>query len=205
MNYTESTSTESHRHSGMYHLRYAILAVFMGHLAGCGVVPWPLVGDLALIETNPDVLDAAAPTPPLDSDCIALGSPRSQLHQALVNAVNQYRVSNGLSPLVYSQTLETQAESYVRDLAARGFFSHVDPEGRNPGQRALDAGFCHQYVGENLAAGQRNVEAVMAAWQASPGHNANLLHPDYVYIGVGVFVDETGRPYWAQNFAYDLP
>lgn len=187
----------------MSQFRWAIVAILIGPLAGCGFIPW--LGNLPLIESNPDVLDAGSPTPPVTSDCLGLGQPRSDLHQSLLDAVNQYRAEHGLNPLIYSQTLEAEAETYVRDMSARNFFSHVDPDGHNPGDRALTAGFCHKYVGENLAAGQRSVEAVMAAWEASPGHNANLLDPDYVYVGVGIFVDGSGRPYWSENYAFDVP
>ena len=139
------------------------------------------------------------------TDCLALGDPESDIHKAMVDALNTYRVENGLQPLVYSKRLELAADGMTRDLWQRNFFAHINPDGQNPGDRAIAAGFCHKYVGENLAAGQRTVDAVMQAWKNSPGHNANMLESEYKYVGVSFSVDENGRLYWAQEFAYDVP
>jgi uncharacterized protein YkwD len=148
-----------------------------------------------------DVSLAAASGPP----CMQLGAPATTVHQALFDALNDYRRQNGLNPLIYSLRLEAAAEAQVQDLWQRAFFAHINPDGESPGDRALAAGFCHRYVGENLAAGQNSVPAVMTAWQNSPGHDANMLEPDYVYVGVAVSQDANGRLYWAQEFAFDLP
>ena len=104
-----------------------------------------------------------------------------------------------------SRTLETAADAQVQDLYARSFFAHINPDGKNPGDRALAASFCHKYVGENIAAGQLSPSAVMVAWQNSPSHNENMLTADYVYVGMGHYIDPNGRHYWAQEFAYDVP
>ena len=84
-----------------------------------------------------------------------------------------------------------------------GVFDHVTPEGLQPTDRALEAGFCHKYIGENLAAGQQTVTRVMEAWDESPAHRRNLAEPDFVYVGIGYYQDSTGRRFWAQLFAFD--
>jgi uncharacterized protein YkwD len=90
-------------------------------------------------------------------------------------------------------------------MCERGYFDHITPEGLTPGNRATNSGFCHEYVGENLAAGQRTAKAAMRAWDNSPSHQVNLQEPNYVYVGLGHYVDPiTGRQYWAQEFAYQL-
>lgn len=156
-----------------------------------------------------DATDDAAKVQPagavIEGDCYALGDPQTATHQALLDALNAYRIANGVEPLIYSRRLEAAADAMVLDLWERDFFAHVNPDGDGPGDRALAAGFCHKYVGENLAAGQRSIPAVMEAWKNSPGHNANMLEPRYKYVGVGFSVDANGRLYWAQEFAYQLP
>lgn len=137
--------------------------------------------------------------------CIESGEPASETHQAMFEALNAYRIENGLNPLIYSKRLEAAADTYAADLWQRGFFAHINPEGENPGDRAMTIGFCHEYVGENLAAGQNTVDRAMAAWIASPTHNDNMLLERYVYVGMGVSVDANGRRYWVQEFAYDVP
>lgn len=123
----------------------------------------------------------------------------------MLEQLNAYRAQNGLEPLIYSKTLEAAANAQAKDLFARNFFDHINPDGKDPGDRALDARFCHKYVGENIAAGQTSVTAVMQAWKNSPHHNENMLDPDYVYVGMGYYVDPSGRQYWAQEFAFDVP
>ncbi|MBI4580711.1 MAG: CAP domain-containing protein [Planctomycetes bacterium] len=189
-----------------------LAAVLSALLAGCdlsllGILPDPT--DLLNVDTqsaasdNLSGFDASAPIP--DDDCLGLGEPEDATHQALLEALNDFRAANGLPPLVYSRRLEAAADAQVRDLYERDFFAHINPDGEPPGLRALDAGFCHEYVGENLAAGQKTVEAAQQAWENSPPHRQNMLEPHYRYVGVGVYQDPTGRMYWAQEMAYDLP
>jgi uncharacterized protein YkwD len=144
---------------------------------------------------------ALPPAPP----CIQVGPPRSETHREMFEQLNAYRVENGLHPLIYSVKLEQTADGHVEDLWQRGFFAHINPEGQDPGDRAMEAGFCHKYVGENLAAGQNTTGRALDAWINSPSHNENMLEEDYVYVGMGYSVDTNGRQYWAQVFAYDVP
>jgi len=174
--------------------------------AACAGFPDPLADDesplsavLGVEQTNAAVLEN------IGSDCLELGNPLTTSHRAMFDALNLYRAENGLSTLIYSKKLEAVADAHLRDTYSRGYFDHINPEGQGPADRAVAAGFCHEYVGENLAAGQRSVEAVMNAWKNSPGHDANMVHPYYVYVGMGFFRAPTGRLYWAQLFAYDVP
>ena len=135
--------------------------------------------------------------------CTEVGLPRTLDHAAVTEALNAYREANGLEPLIYSKSLERAAEAMAQDIVDRDFFDHIDPDGNTPPDRALATGFCHKYVGENLATGFQNVDAVMEAWEASEGHNANLLNPEYAYIGIGVLRTASNGAVWVQEFAYD--
>lgn len=138
-------------------------------------------------------------------DCVVITEPATDIQIEMLDALNAYRAEYGLEPLIYSKRLEQAISRHVQDLYNRQFFDHTNPDGKTPGDRAVDAGFCHVYVGENIAAGQVDVEAVMQAWKNSPGHNKNMLLADYVYVGMGYFVSPEGRKYWGQAFALDLP
>ena len=50
-------------------------------------------------------------------------------------------------------------------------------------------------VGENIAKGQLTSKQVMEDWTNSPPHRANILHPQFEEIGIGLFGD-----IWVQNF-----
>lgn len=139
------------------------------------------------------------------TDCLVVADPATDMQAQMLDALNAYRAEYGLEPLIYSRRLEQAISRHVRDLWERQYFDHTNPDGKTPGERAFDAGFCHTYVGENIAAGQIDVEAVMRAWINSPGHNRNMLLADYVYVGMGYFVSPEGRRFWGQAFAFDLP
>lgn len=183
-------------------------AIFSGLVVGCGGSPLSLLPDAPLTNVAGDDattanLDTAAAIP--SDDCLMAGEPSDQTHKAVFEALNKYRVDNGLEPLAYSVRLEMAANAHVKDLYERDYFAHINPDGENPGKRAVRMGFCHEYVGENIAAGQKTVEAVQKAWENSPSHNENMLQTGYKYVGIGVYQDPTGRMYWAQEMAYRLP
>jgi len=143
------------------------------------------------------------------SGCLGLGVPSDVIHQAGFDQLNLYRRSNGREPLRYSTTLQRAADLHAQDMYNRNFFSHINPNGAGPGDRAVAAGFCHPYGGENIAMGQNDMETVteaMAAWKASPTHHANMLYAGFKYVGVGYYHVQIGTShcyYWVQLFAVD--
>ncbi|MEV3873835.1 CAP domain-containing protein [Streptomyces sp. NPDC049906] len=114
--------------------------------------------------------------------------------------VNQERAKVGCQPLGADDELARLAEGFSRDMAARGFFDHTDPDGDSPWDRAAAAGI-DGLGGENIARGQADAAAVMDAWMNSPGHRANILNCDFKTLGVGAHF-ASGGPWWTQNFGY---
>ncbi len=55
-------------------------------------------------------------------------------------------------------------------------------------------------VAENIAQMSPTPEGALAQWMNSPGHRSAILSPKYDYIGVGLYTDSTGWPYWTQQF-----
>ena len=53
---------------------------------------------------------------------------------------------------------------------------------------------------ENIAEGQPDASAVVAAWMEDPPHRANILG-DYNRVGVGADRNGTGPIYWCVDFA----
>lgn len=90
--------------------------------------------------------------------------------------------------------LAKSARAYVQDMATRGFFAHVDPDGRWPQQRAEAAGYTGwTNIGENIVGGYA-VGEMTAAWLASPDHCAALMSPEYKEVGLA-FMQETGHAF----------
>ncbi|MFF8954467.1 CAP domain-containing protein [Streptomyces sp. NPDC014894] len=114
--------------------------------------------------------------------------------------VNEERAKVGCAPVRFDAALARLAGAFSSDMAARGFFSHTDPDGDTPWDRAERAGVSN-LGGENIARGQADAEAVMNSWMNSEGHRANILNCDYKTLGVGVHLGD-GGPWWTQNFGF---
>ncbi|OAH14802.1 cysteine-rich secretory protein family protein [Streptomyces jeddahensis] len=127
--------------------------------------------------------------------------PAESAAEALVlTLVNKERAEAGCSPVRADSGLAALAEHFSEDMAERGFFSHTDPDGDTPWDRAEAAGIS-DLGGENIARGQANAQSVMDAWMNSPGHRANILNCEYETMGVGA-VFGSGGPWWTQDFGF---
>ena len=107
------------------------------------------------------------------------------------------------SPLTLSLALTEAASRHARDMAKHGSFDHRGSDGSRPAERVSRAGYRWRATGENIAAGQSNADAVVAAWLDSPGHCANIMGPEFTEMGVAFALSASGDPaiYWAQVFA----
>jgi len=72
--------------------------------------------------------------------------------------------------------LAQAAENHSMDMAAQDYFDHTGLDGSTFSDRAREAGYENFPSGENIAAGQRNVESVMSSWLSSPGHCSNIMN-----------------------------
>ncbi|MGQ9573260.1 MAG: CAP domain-containing protein, partial [Dehalococcoidia bacterium] len=108
-----------------------------------------------------------------------------QDEQVLLDLMNAHRTANGLAPLNVSPTLTDAAAWMSGDMAEKDYFSHTDSLGRDPFQRMADFGYGYNtWKGENLAAGSDTPQLTFQLWRDSPGHNANMLNPNFVVVGL---------------------
>ncbi len=126
----------------------------------------------------------------------------SEEEQALLAYVNDYRVQNGLNTLSVSASLTEAARWMSRDMGDGNYFGHTDSFGRSPFDRMAAAGYdCvahNTWCGENLAAGISTGSETFELWRNSPGHNGNMLNPNYVVAGIAAVLnqDSTYGWYW---------
>ncbi|MBM7805880.1 uncharacterized protein YkwD [Geodermatophilus bullaregiensis] len=118
--------------------------------------------------------------------------------QTVLELVNQARATGGCAPVVADAGLAAVARAHSADMRDRGYFSHTSPDGLSPFDRAEAAGIDHARA-ENIAQGQPDAAAVMAAWMDSAGHRANILDCSLTTLGVGV-AEGPGGPWWTQLF-----
>lgn len=104
----------------------------------------------------------------------------------LLAEVNSLRAEAGLRRLAPSSKLEVVAENHACDMAARGYFGHVSPDGGTFKTRVKKGGLARRPAVENIAITPRADPArVVRMWQASPSHRANLLRRDLTAVGFG--------------------
>ncbi len=66
-----------------------------------------------------------------------------------------------------------------RDKGDVNFMDHMGSNGLKASERITNAGYVWNAMGENIAAGQATVAAVMNGWLASPGHCANIMSSSF--------------------------
>lgn len=153
----------------------------------------------------------------------------ARLEKRIHALINLERKKAGVPALGWNQTLQRIARNYSRDMAARNFFSHTDPDGRSFTERYRRGGFTcairtsrntTQLGGENIAYNNlysaiehRNgrtttswnteeqiAAAVVRQWMTSSGHRRNIQTRHYRQEGIGVAIGKDGKVLVTQNF-----
>lgn len=106
------------------------------------------------------------------------------------------RKAQGLGPMEESPLLSRVAEAHAKDMLARGYFGHENPEGQSAWQRGTAAGYCSFVISENLGAGDITQAGMVAEWMASSGHRKNILDPRFARYGFARVED-----YWVLMLA----
>ncbi|MEU9145469.1 CAP domain-containing protein [Streptomyces sp. NPDC048349] len=127
------------------------------------------------------------------------GSASGDSESAVLALVNKERAAAGCGPLAANAQLTAAARAYSDTMARSGVMSHTGPDGSTMTTRVEAAGYGWSRLGENIARGQADADAVMNAWMNSPGHRANILNCAFREIGIGVHKGD-GGPWWTQNF-----
>jgi len=154
------------------------------------------------LDARPARADAASTCAFRDTPVGAPGVTSEQLLIASLCLVNAERLARGIPALHVDRRLTRAAQRHANDMAHRGFFAHVNPEGCDPSCRAMAAGYPIG-AGENLYRGPTTAAAAVRGWMASPGHYVNVVDPHYWTVGIGGnFADDT---YWAHSFGAKPP
>lgn len=127
-----------------------------GSLAACaGAPPAPPVGPVAAVT-----VDAAT----------------------AARLVSDYRRGLGLAPVTVDPALMAVARRQAEAMAAADHLSHEVAGTLSARLRA--ARVPEGFAVENVSAGYPSLEAALAGWRASPGHDANLRDPHVRRLGI---------------------
>ena len=108
----------------------------------------------------------------------------SVVHSVLVDLANRDRESKKLPPLKINPVLTAAAQAKADDMAARGYFAHVAPDGKEPWYWFEKVGYQYEYAGENLAIDFADSIDVQRAWMNSPTHRDNILNGRFTEVGI---------------------
>jgi uncharacterized protein YkwD len=97
---------------------------------------------------------------------------------ALVMLMNASRADVHVPAFREDPTLSGRAQQRAESLCARHQFSH-------DGYEAVFQGSPYGWTGENLAMGNQEPRAVHSQLMNSPGHRANILKPQFHFVGIG--------------------
>ncbi|WP_030230830.1 sigma-70 family RNA polymerase sigma factor [Streptomyces sp. NRRL S-350] len=159
--------------------------------APVATVPSPVVTPVETVTPTP----TATPTPTRTVTAAPVPSPERQL----VDLVNAERAKAGCGPLRIDPRLHTAAQKHTDDMAGRGFFDHVNPDGVRTDARITAAGYRWSQWGENIDRGPTTPAAVLARWMDGGIHQSNLLDCGFKDVGVGVATSPAGTWYWTQD------
>lgn len=125
--------------------------------------------------------------------------PRPDLEAGMLQLINEARAAERLPPLRSDPELAAVARAHSRDMFARGYFSHITPEGKDPFERIREAKLKHLIAGENLALAP-TLPLAHQGLMNSPGHRANILRPAFGRVGIGIVDGGKRGQMVTQNF-----
>jgi uncharacterized protein YkwD len=103
--------------------------------------------------------------------------------------INQERAKKGVPGLVIQNQLASAALAHSTDMACRGFFSHINPEGKTAYDRIRAQGYRYRSAGETIYAGDGAFNSpgqAINTWLSSATHKQAMLNPAYSEVGVGM-------------------
>jgi uncharacterized protein YkwD len=160
------------------------------------------MGVLAVALLGAAVRDAAPAATAVATAAAPASAGAEQRGLARIVALsNGKRAAAGVAPMTDDAQLTRAAQRYAEALTGTACFGHnCGPLPRLADRVAAAGGDRWGFLGENVAAGQRTPERVVAAWMASPPHRANLLNPQFTRLGVGRAAGGPYGTYWTQEF-----
>lgn len=105
-----------------------------------------------------------------------------------------------VNSVTWNKKLEKSALMHAKEMYTYNFFGHRSINGEDIGDRLDDLGYKWQFVGENLANGQKSFDEAMKDWIKSPSHCEMLLNPNMKEVAVSRY----GK-YWVQHFGSLMP
>lgn len=149
---------------------------------------------LVLASCSTDPIEESKPTAELIAPVGVTND--HELVQEILEEVNEYRASLGLSSLNDHNTSELLALGHSAYMAEQNRASHDNFLFRS--DYLINRGA--EDVSENVAYGYQSAESVLEGWLSSPSHKAAIEDPNYTHTGIAVVSNEVGIKFYTQLF-----
>lgn len=150
-------------------------------------------------NANPDVASGPIACGPIDLE--------ARLH--ILDIINELR-ANGRNcgaewypaapALSWNDALDGASLRHSVDMSTHDVFSHTGTDGSSVSDRATDAGYNWNRIGENIAAGQTSAEEAIEGWIGSPGHCSNIMQANFTNMALACSSNPNTQfnRYWTQ-------
>ena len=122
--------------------------------------------------------------------------PTKSIEIEILELINNYRITNGLSALNDMSTIKAQAFGHTDYMIENDEVSHANFYQRR--QNLVNQAGA-QAVAENVAYAFSSAESVVNAWLNSEGHKANI-EGDFTDFDISAELDENGKWYYTNIF-----
>ncbi len=130
---------------------------------------------------------------------LAYQPPDGYAQQALALLLDARRAA-GLADPQLDLLLVDLASQRSADMANRGYFGHVTPEGTMVFDLLIASGTPWLYASETLQRNnypaEQSADEAVRSLLASPPHRAIIMDPQYTAVGIGHAVDAQGMHYY---------
>lgn len=121
---------------------------------------------------------------------------RKNIEKDILNLINDYRVSNGLSKLSELSIITTQTYNHTQYMISKNKASH---DNFNKRKKFLVQNAKANKVGENVAYGYTTAKSVVKAWLKSESHRKNI-EGDFNHFDITAEQNKNGKWYYTNIF-----
>lgn len=124
---------------------------------------------------------------------------KKSYERQIFDLANAIRVRFNKKAYVWDNNISIVARKHSQDMSERNYFSHVNPDGKDPFTRMEENDIEFIMAAENIAAGQPSAIFAHEGWMNSKGHRKNILG-NCKKLGVGLYFGGAYHVYYTQNF-----
>ncbi len=150
-----------------------------------------------------------------NAGAVECAAPTAEFENTMLAVVNQSRgvarmcgdeSYDAVGSVLWNNQLSQAAVNHANDMVTHNFFSHDGSDGLSVSHRADAVSYNWRAIGENIAAGQMDIEEVHQGWIDSPGHCRNIMNSLYTEVGAACVTTDSANygSYWVVVFGDQL-